>query len=217
MVMRVKAPIETNAGTRELEGPIGYSGMYMEEFDRLTTEWKDRGNLLEAFSILFQIDYKLLLTCTDEKLSVLIPKALTFLNGLDLYKLPVPAFIEVNGHKIEIPKNLRKLSVGQAMILRQRMDTQPKEQLITYATAVYLQPLYFNNLPDSDQVEMLEAVLKRCTVIEIFPIGYFFLRRLSNYGNPLLNLFRVMKVVGMMKTMQLIRLQGLKALMILPI
>lgn len=96
----------------------------------------------------------------------------------------VPRVLHIDGSIISVPKKLGKLSIEQNMVIRQAIN-QPNmclEQLISIAIAVYMQPLVDGQPFDKDRALEIEKEILQMPVEYVFPIGFFFLRRLNEYG-----------------------------------
>lgn len=201
----------------KLFGPSCWPEVNCRQFQLYATEW-DRENLLHLFSLWYNLPLEKVVNSTDRNLVTAVSTVLRFVSKpFDFKKLQVPDKITLLGKELTIPKELNKLSIGQAIILRKRMDEENQNGLIAFACAVYLQPIYFNCGLEEDRVKLLENEINNLPIIEYYALGFFLLKKLNGFGNPLVNLFRLIKVYRIIRTIKLIRLQGLKSLMILQI
>jgi hypothetical protein len=114
------------------------------------------------------------------------------------------------GHIIEIPKKVGSLSVGQSIAVRERLeqvearinkliDEKPNkffftpnfiyDEAISFAVAVYLQPLYDNDDFDLERAKNLEQFILQMPITLIYPIGFFLLSQHLKSGNGLTRLW----------------------------
>ncbi len=98
-------------------------------------------------------------------------------------------FITVGDKLVKVPKEIKSQSFGQKLALEKEYyriakDGGSEQDLIPFALALYLQPAYFNNKYDSDQVSELLPLIMNCKVEETYPIGTFFL---NSYAKSLVS------------------------------
>lgn len=76
------------------------------------------------------------------------------------------------------------MTLGQNFHIRAEMAKATNiESLISFATAIYLQPLIDESDFDLTRARMLEEQILDLNVFEIFPIGFFLLSKLNNSGS----------------------------------
>ena len=118
---------------------------------------------------------------------------------------PVPKSLKIGCKIIPMPQNVGKLSIGQLIYLRQKMEAvQVKldadvkanpdltkfafkngfifDSLISTAVATYLQPLYDNADFDEGSAQSIEAMILDMNIVDVYPIGFFFLNQQLNGG-----------------------------------
>jgi hypothetical protein len=118
---------------------------------------------------------------------------------------PLPKVLQIDrGHIIEIPKKVGSLSIGQAIAVRERLEqvdarinaiieTQPNkfcfkdgfryDEAISFAVAVYLQPLYDKAEFDLERAKNLEQFILQMPITEIYPVGFFLLSQHLKRGS----------------------------------
>lgn len=158
----------------KLFGPSCWPEVNCRQFQLYATEW-DRENLLHLFSLWYNLPLEKVVNSTDRNLVTAVSTVLRFVSKpFDFKKLQVPDKITLLGKELTIPKELNKLSIGQAIILRKRMDEENQNGLIAFACAVYLQPIYFNCGLEEDRVKLLENEINNLPIIEYYALGFFF-------------------------------------------
>jgi hypothetical protein len=121
--------------------------------------------------------------------------------------------ITIKGKKITIPKELGNYSIGQAIQCRALLSrAETYDEVIARAAAIYLQPIV-TGLPFSmSLIKPIEEELLVMPVTEVLPVGFFFYAQLNRYGNPLMRIWNLLRYLGLSRTMQLLRRQGLELL-----
>jgi len=166
-------------------------------FQRIVTEWepelpiKER-NRVKLFSILSGADFETILEQDDPMTEALIYWCINFVYVSDLRRIPMPDIIELGDRTVLIPKDVGNLTSGQNIIVRQAMESVPdSNQVMSRVAAVYLQRHYNAErkgdeliLPRfrADQVDKIEAMILDMPIAKIYPIGFFFSKKLTNYG-----------------------------------
>lgn len=85
--------------------------------------------------------------------------------------------------ELPLPEDIGALSFGQAMMVRQRAESNEFLDAITFAAACYLWPIEnIGKKFDIKEVNAFADKLKSEPVMVVFPVGYFFLMRLQNFG-----------------------------------
>lgn len=90
--------------------------------------------------------------------------------------------IHFKDKKIRIPGNLEIQPVGSKIMFDQLVTIEVAKSgniipFIHYAVATYMQPLYFDNHFDGDQVMQLAEICKRCNFVEALSAAAFFLTK----------------------------------------
>lgn len=180
------------------KSPVCWEQTTTAQFLKLD-KW-DKNNTVELFNIMCGADFE----GTDfgvggDEIGKAIAletmmNALGFLfsDSLDFKALPIPKVLPMFGNVYEIPKNMGNMSVGQAIMLRQLMDEEPNtNQLIAKAAAIYLQSVIDGKV-DAKRIDEVEAELLQMSCTVVFPIGFFLLRKLGNYGLGLRRLWHLL-------------------------
>jgi len=84
---------------------------------------------------------------------------------------------------LRIPKHTDELSVGQNIVLMQAIQkAKYKEEILSFATAVFLQPLYDHQPFSKDRALDLEKIILEMPITKIYPIGFFLLTHVERDG-----------------------------------
>lgn len=96
---------------------------------------------------------------------------------------PIPSVWKIADKEVRVPQKLEAMTIEQNLLLRQRLaQSKFLEQCISYAAAVYLQPLVDGGKFNSERVPELEARVLSMPIEKTFPVGFFLLNRLQNFG-----------------------------------
>ena len=114
-----------------------------------------------------------------------------FFKELEWYTKPINLItlerkdeVVVGDKTIPIPKDLGFKTLGQKMLLQQSMRENKDniDAAILRAFAIYIAPLYYEKEFDGDTVEpFIEEFVNKMPIIEVYPIGSFFLQSLLDY------------------------------------
>ena len=183
------------------------------QYQKMHSDW-DANDLVKLFSILTGIEYKTLFEKRDTELEYALIEATRFIYDTEpaFKKAKPPPFITIHKRKVRIPKKLGQLSIGQNIIIRQRMDgAKTFEELISIACAVYLQPFYDTEavgvtkkigkhfektveIQDGkfnyEKALALEEKILELPISETYPIGFFLLRPQMSYGRNIIKRLR---------------------------
>ena len=99
---------------------------------------------------------------------------------IDFKALKRKTKVTVAGKEVKIPKDLGFKTLGQKILLQQRMKTTKGSlsSLIPYAFAVYTAPEVLGDEYDLSNVdEFVESEINKIPIIDVFPIASFFLRK----------------------------------------
>ena len=115
-----------------------------------------------------------------------------------LYEQPfvfgdVPKVLKINDKVVIIPKDIKKLSIGQNIHLKQLLsETTYLEENISAACAIYMQPLYEERKFDFDRAMELKKVIEGMPAYLIRPIGFFLLNHALPHGRKQTSFLRRM-------------------------
>lgn len=195
--------IHSNKGTREISLPNCWSvsswksshkddkpnPINTDQFQKTVADW-DGEDLVKLFSILSGIEYKALSNTHDFVLEEQLLASTRFVydTAMDFRDAAPPHWIELNGKKIRIPVKIGDLSIGQNIHVRQAMEkSKVYEELISFVVAIYLQPLYDGADFDYHRAMELEQDIKKLPIEKTYPLGVFFLRKLTKPGRSILS------------------------------
>lgn len=145
----------------------------------------DRQDRALLFSIQSGYDYDLVRKSRDYELQRIIDKTTLypFVENIDWDKLPLPTVLKIREKYVTIPKSIEKLTIEQNLIIKSAMTrVTDLRELISFACAVYLQPIYTGGEFDKEEYTALEEVIKKMPIKDIYPIGFFLLRQLTSTG-----------------------------------
>lgn len=195
----------TNKETREYDMPVSWETTSTGKFETMASEW-DKEDLIKLFSILSGIGYTAINTSTDRDLEENLIRCTRFVfTDSDFKTAPVPEILTINGKDVQIPKNVGSLSIGQNIHVRQEIDRIVQlrgekatyEELISYACAMYLQPLVDEMEFNYERAIALREKIKELPITVTYPIGFFLLSPMMKNGlhwrsvlNPLIAIFR---------------------------
>lgn len=175
----------TSKGTKLRSIPDSWDRLTVEQFQKIIV-W-DKKDLIELFSILSGIDRDKLYNAHDPTLEEKLIRCSHFISQPPQFSKDVPDFITLpdkhdNGVKVKIPKNTASLSIGQSIMVRQKLDgLEVYEQVMAFACAVFLQPLV-DGEPNEERIYELEAYILKMPIVEIYPLGFFLLSPLTKIG-----------------------------------
>ncbi len=187
-----------------LTGPESFDEMTTDQYQNMVRDW-DGEDVVRLFCILFGADYEATLNSPyDVESTIAAAVAFVYRDGMALYDKKVPEkFLGV-----EVPKALGGLSIGQAMILRNRGEGKKEGEMIAAAIAVYMQPIIDGKHDDKKQ-EILERKVLEMPVSETFALGFFLLRQLTDSGRTPARVWSLLRMFGLRNTIKLLRPQAL--------
>jgi hypothetical protein len=153
-------------------------------------------DLLKGFSVLIDTDLIELEQSTSEDLEVALYQCASFIFTQEEYfrKSDVPKSIKLKGVNLILPRKLENMTLEQTLFMRTKMSKEGGvlEEFISTACAVYLQPLVTKTPFNVEEAMALKAEIDELPIEQTFPVGFFFLNRLNNYGkNGMLLLIRL--------------------------
>jgi len=84
---------------------------------------------------------------------------------------------------LKIPKKTDELSTGQNIVLIQAINkAKYKEEILSFATAVFLQPIYDHKPFSKDRALDLEKIILEMPITKIYPVGFFLLTHVEKDG-----------------------------------
>lgn len=153
-------------------------------YQRFVKEW-DGKDLVKLFSILTGIEYKTLSGTKDLALeeSLLLATSYVYDTPQEFKDAPIPESLTINSRAIKIPKRIEGYSIGQSILVRQRIDeAKSYDELLSYAIAVYIQPVFDESDFDSDRANELEKEINLMPISQTYSLGFFLLKPLMRPG-----------------------------------
>ena len=99
------------------------------------------------------------------------------------YKKDLPDSVKIGEKTIPIPQSVEELSIGQMITGRQLLQkANYMEECLSMAASIMLQPAYDGARFDYDRAKELEKELRKMKAIELYPVGFFLLNRMSRPG-----------------------------------
>jgi hypothetical protein len=190
--------VNTDKGTREIDAPDCWypSGhrktpVTTNQYIKLVTEW-DGKDLVKLFSIFTGVEYKIIADSHDYTLEEKLIYATKFVyeEEVDFKKLPVPECITIKGKEIKFNKDVGGLTIAQNIHVRTELDKirvyesgEPVyDELIAYACALFLQPLYDESEFDFHRAMELEQEILHMPITDTYALGFFLLRPVMKSG-----------------------------------
>ena len=166
-----------------------------EVFQNIIQHWepekelKDR-SVLKLFNILIGFEVSPEEDDLDLEAAIWECTRFVYMEPMDFTKLPVPKTITVGGKVISFPQDLGRLKIGQNIHVRQELlNVKDANVVMAITTAIYLQPLYDKltyglqeSLFDFHSAKNLEREVLKMSIVDVYPIGFFFLKQLRSYG-----------------------------------
>lgn len=176
----------------------------MEQAQAISRDW-DCVDKVKLFNILTGTEYSSVRQSTE--IGGTFWDIISFAYSPKVVKdTPLPKVIKINDKIITIPKRVGKLTIGQSIAVRQKMEeVQARiekeskinednrkycftegfyfDEMISFAVAIYLQPLYDGGEFDDEKAEALEAVILKMAITDVYAIGFFLLTQQLNFGN----------------------------------
>jgi hypothetical protein len=175
----------------KVKTPDCWANTTTEVFQRIISQWepekeiKDRSRL-KLFNLMIGMD----INPEDDAAAIWQCTKYVYLEPMDFTALPVPKTITLGGKLISFPKDLGRLKIGQNIHARQELqNVKDPNEAMSIVTAIYLQPIYDKiqyglneSLFDFHRAKELEKLILQLPITEVYPVGFFFLKQLKNYG-----------------------------------
>lgn len=152
---------------------------------RIYSEWdldKDLADrdFFKLFNILTDNDQEIERTTENE---VTIGSAIKWVWETPFNQV-MPKILVINEKPVDIPEELGELSIGQNIHLKNEINSAKyKEEKISIATAICIQPIYDGVKFDFKKAQVLAKKLEEMPAYQIYPIGFFLLNRASKSGS----------------------------------
>lgn len=160
--------------------PTTWDEVTLKQYMDLQTYREDL-NILRLLSILTSVEYRTLLNINSDSFDDRIMDSIEFIKTpIDIYTLEEKETITINGKVIKVPDPSTH-TIGQKLLLqskiRQLQETGEGSHaiLVSYAVAIYLQPLIDGTDFDDTRVEEMRELVTSLPLVDVYPIGCFFL------------------------------------------
>lgn len=204
----------TNKGKFNNHCPENREELTVEQFQKLVTTW-DGMEIIDAFSILSGLEADYIDQSKDEGLETAMWQCVNFLfagrkegeyllQNLKLEEIPIPKEITLRTLwqkdnpllpvTVQIPKGIGGLSIGQAIQARRSLEELKDIRAgLSIITAIYLQPLIDKSKFEHVRAIEIEQTILKMKVTDVFPLGFFLLRKLNQNGSWLTRTWRQLK------------------------
>jgi len=184
---------------KRLNCPTHWHELKTRHYQRIIKEWDTDKDIADRdyfklFNILTDSKFDAFEDTIENQVKIETSVAWIVLEEFRFSK-QVPEYLEVNGRRAHIEKNLRTLSIGANIKARQALDSgfllvDDKGKLVncdcySMLVAIYLQP----ELMPTDKggfnwanAQKLEKIISEMPITEIYPIGFFLLNHVYKYG-----------------------------------
>jgi len=166
----------------KVELPESWQEVNCEIMARLKIDW-DQKSTIGLFCALTGLD-EFVLNNVETKTGKLLYEQCRWMGETppDFKKLKRPKVFHFLGKDIEIPKSLEMERLGQYEQASQLIAAHAKEIpiLIPKLCAIYIQKAY-EGVCRPERIEYFEEQINKTPAIEIYPIYYFFLTRLTKF------------------------------------
>jgi len=193
---------------KKVKAPTSWHEVTVAMAQKICNEW-DASDKIALFNILTATNYAKVKASTDIGSKFFDVIDFVYFRST-VAMAPVPKALKIGCKIILIPNKVGKLSTGQLIYLRQKMEAvQVKleadvkanpdltkfafkngfifDSLISTAVATYLQPLYDKADFDEERAQTIEAMILDMNIVDVYPIGFFFLKQQLNGGRTLMD------------------------------
>jgi hypothetical protein len=204
----------TNKGKGSIQYPESWDETNVDQFQRLIRQTSVYGNdgsapgdWIPMFSILSGIEADTIAESKDGKMETALYESIQFvLSKYDWDKIPIPAELTLrpiwskdaplNIPRVKIPREIGRLSIGQTIQARTSLaDMVDLREGLSIVTAIYLQPLIDGGKFDMLRAIEIEQIILKCRITEIYPVGFFLLKKLKQPGSWLKNVWNLLKLL----------------------
>lgn len=198
-MLTLRVVTEGSSKSKTISVPVRWEETSVELFQKIAKEWD--GDRLTLFSLLTGLNAENLQHSTDPLVQEAFVGSTRFVfdQSVNWSGLAMPATIDILGKTVVIPKNVGRLTLGQNIAIRERMDDVQEgrvadslkvffvdkfmfDEIISFAIATYLQPLIDEKPYDDERAAEIEKEILKMPILKVYAIGFFFLNRLQNFG-----------------------------------
>lgn len=166
--------------------PGSFAELSTEMYCRIFKEWEmdkpeDQRNYLKLFCILTNTDFKTFID--NDYNEVTIWNAVKWVVNEPFTPHDIPKALQIDDRLVSIPKEIAMQSIGQNILVKQEVvKNKLAEASISFAVAVYLQPIYYNSKFNFERAIELKAIIDKMPVYRVAAIGFFLLANALSYG-----------------------------------
>lgn len=176
--------IRASINGKRINLPSGWHEVDTATFQRIKS--LEEPTIISVFSAVIDYDHQTIAQSGDLELELAMYQVCSFiLNPVTeeyFRKAEPPKWFTIEGKRVTIEKNLESMTIEQNLVVRQKMTSiKFLEQAISFAIAVYIQPKIDGKF-DIDRAKQLEAAVLAMPIEDTFPLGFFLLKRLQNFG-----------------------------------
>lgn len=160
--------------------PTSWDEITLRQYMDLQTYREDL-NILRLLSILTGVEYRILLNVNADSFDERIMDSIEFIKEpIDIYTLEESDVLDWKGRELKVPDPSTH-TIGQKLALqskiRQLQETGEGSHaiLVSYAIAIYMQPLIDKSEFDDTRVEEIRNDVLALPLVKAYPLGSFFL------------------------------------------
>lgn len=185
--------VELNGKSREI--PDCWEKLSTRQYERIIREWDYSKQLVDRdffrlFSIITETEFKDFVGKTENELSIY--QCIRWTLETPFPETDVPKCLVIGSKTVDIPADVKLLSIGQNIHARQVIDKakvliNDKGLVLDYdcyslLTAIYLQPLYDNSEFNYQRAVELSILIGAMPITLIRPIGFFLAKSADKPG-----------------------------------
>lgn len=176
----------------KIKVPDSWATCSTEVFQRIISQWepekpiKER-SILKLFNCMTGYDINPQEDDLDLEAAIWECTRFVYTEPMDFTKLPLPKTFIIGDKVINIPSDIGRMRIGQNIHVRQELQSGiDPNSIMSLITAIYLQPAFDNSAFDFHRAKEIEKLILQKPITQIYPIGFFLLRLLRNYGRGFL-------------------------------
>jgi hypothetical protein len=178
--------VRSNTGEKDYHIPERWSDVTVNQYQKIVQ--LQTPDLISVFSILCNEEYNTISNIVNPELERTLFDCIRFISEQPFKATKVPKVLVISGKELSVPTRIGGLSIGQSIHVRQKLEEcRVYEEAMSIAVACYLQPKYDRGEFDYDKALELEKTILELPITEIYPIGFFLLKPLTNSGRDILS------------------------------
>lgn len=178
--------VTTSSGIMSVKAPVSWEETPTGLFEELYRNQVSKEDPLKTFSVITGLTVDEIAESNDRDLEAGLYQvnAYVFNQPETFRNLEVPERIKLRGNWITIPKNkIDKYTISQGLAMRQEIRKAVNlESLISFAIAVYLQPVVDGQAFDLAAARELRKEIQELPIFATFPLGFFLLAKHAKAG-----------------------------------